>query len=426
MRYVLLSMSVNGIKNIDREIELQFSNKILNRELDIHNQNVKAIYGPNGSGKTGIVYAVSVYQSLVLGRDFITISNNNGFLDGLINQISKTFFIKMVFARFGEENNIAGIYSHSFTIKNDDGKCYIKNEEFKELHGLRLKTESKWETIYSVQDGELLDCNSNVLYLATKNLLKKQSLSSIGYEEFINYYPANKKDVTMFAKISNTWNFALRLRALFNSYYDNYNNNYGDNLFTQFLDNQRNEYIVPKDMFSLFEQRIDRLTSFIRVFNDDLVHIEISKDENNDKYVCRLTLVYEDGRKIERKYESSGTKKLMDVYSGLVDADEGKIVFIDEFDANIHDVVLVKIVDYMREYADGQFVFTTHNLGPMDVLQNDKYAIEFLSSNSHIVTWTKMGNCSAASIYRKGYVKYSPFNIESFGFLGAFGDGTIR
>ena len=63
MRYVLLSMTVNGIKNIDREIELQLSNKILNRELDIHHQNVKAIYGPNGSGKTGIVYAVSVYQN---------------------------------------------------------------------------------------------------------------------------------------------------------------------------------------------------------------------------------------------------------------------------------------------------------------------------------------------------------------------------
>ena len=149
--------------------------------------------------------------------------------------------------------------------------------------------------------------------------------------------------------------------------------------------------------------------------------IEIKKDENGDYYECENIMVYKNKR-ISEKYESTGIKKLIDLYAALCDLDEGKIVFIDEFDANIHDVLLEKLVQYAMQYAKGQLIFTTHNLGPMDVLQSAKNSIDFLSSDSRIVSWTKNGNYTAASQYKKGLIKYSPFNIEPFSFLGVFGD----
>ena len=86
----------------------------------------------------------------------------------------------------------------------------------------------------------------------------------------------------------------------------------------------------------------------------------------------------------------------------------------------------VKLVEYAQNYAEGQFVFSTHNLGPMDVLQKAKCSIDFISNDSHLVPWVKMGNCSAANVYTKGLIKYSPFNIEAFDFLGVFGNESNK
>ncbi len=112
------------------------------------------------------------------------------------------------------------------------------------------------------------------------------------------------------------------------------------------------------------------------------------------------------------------------MYSALCDLEEGKIVFIDEFDANLHDVLLVKLVDYIKQYSNGQFIFTTHNLAPMDILQKAKHSIDFLSPDSRITSWKKNGNYTAASLYSKGLIEYSPFNLEAFNFLGVFGEDS--
>ena len=133
-------------------------------------------------------------------------------------------------------------------------------------------------------------------------------------------------------------------------------------------------------------------------------------------------MIYNDGKRINKKYESTGIKKIIEMYSVLCNVENGDIVFIDEFDANIHDVLLVKLVEYVMDYAEGQLIFTTHNLAPMDVLQKAKHSIDFLSPDSRITSWTSNGNYTAASLYRKGLIEYSPFNIEPFSFIGVFGD----
>ena len=76
--------------------------------------------------------------------------------------------------------------------------------------------------------------------------------------------------------------------------------------------------------------------------------------------------------------------------------EKGQVVFIDEFDANIHDVLLIRLLEYIVNYSKGQLIFTTHNLAPMEVLKNAKHSIDFLSPDSRIVSWTKSGNYTTA------------------------------
>lgn len=121
--------------------------------------------------------------------------------------------------------------------------------------------------------------------------------------------------------------------------------------------------------------------------------------------------------------EYTGIKKLIQLFAYLNEMVEGGIVFIDEFDSNIHDVYLCALLEYLMEYGKGQLCFTTHNVGPMDVLKHHKKSIDFLSEDHEIYSWTTSGNYSPSKLYRNGMIEGSPFNIDSIDFIGIFGSG---
>lgn len=79
--------------------------------------------------------------------------------------------------------------------------------------------------------------------------------------------------------------------------------------------------------------------------------------------------------KYRLKKPVTGIKKLIQLFAYLNEMVEGGIVFIDEFDSNIHDVYLCALLEYLMEYGKGQLCFTTHNVGPMDVLKHHKKSI---------------------------------------------------
>lgn len=179
---------------------------------------------------------------------------------------------------------------------------------------------------------------------------------------------------------------------------------------------------IPKECYKAFEKMVDKLYEFLKIFKSDLQGIEIDKKENRDKWVCDLVMVY-DSYKIHAEYESTGIKKLIQLFAYLNEMVEGGIVFIDEFDSNIHDVYLCALLEYLMEYGKGQLCFTTHNVGPMDVLKHHKKSIDFLSEDHEIYSWTTSGNYSPSKLYRNGMIEGSPFNIDSIDFIGIFGSG---
>ena len=97
--------------------------------------------------------------------------------------------------------------------------------------------------------------------------------------------------------------------------------------------------------------------------------------------------------------------------------------FIDEFDSNLHDVYLCALLEYLMEYGEGQLCFTTHNVGPMDVLKQHKKSIDFLSEDHQIYPWKTNGNYSPSKLYRNGMIEGSPFNVDAIDFIGVFGTG---
>lgn len=445
MKFFLLRMKVNGIKSIDKEVQLDFYKGTLSKKFDGANSHVKAIYGPNGAGKTALVYAAEIYKNLVMNADYLAMSNATGTLDNLINQKSKRFEIEMYFAVLDKEQQVEAVYSHKIVLEKVNERYLITEERLCKLTGLQLNNKDKYNSVFWTKNGEIIELvkggEDEKIKNASMNLLDKQSFVSIFIKHIFGdqgIVLGNKLYVAVFYNLA----FALSITILMQDSDKNYINFLSitsqlDAIQTQKekLDNdiffnllrknripQGQTEQVPKKDFNKFEKYINNLCSFIRVFKDDFETIEIKKEENGDNYECEIILIYNDGKRINKKCESTGIKKIIEMYSALCDVENGDIVFIDEFDANIHDVLLVKLVEYVMNYAEGQLIFTTHNLAPMDVLQKAKHSIDFLSPDSRITSWVSNGNYTAASLYRKGLIEYSPFNIESFSFIGVFGD----
>ena len=259
------------------------------------------------------------------------------------------------------------------------------------------------------------------------NLLEKQSIVSIIANEYFN-------DNSLFARlipydlyVISPYVFCMNLKVIINDTDKHINyitpdegeiEDYFKDSFVKMTISFDADF-VEKNSYKNYQADVMKLEKFIKIFKPELEYIDIDKKEDKDNYICRKMMNYGDYR-VDSEFESTGIKKLITLYNAFSDLNNGKIVFIDELDANLHDVYLCKLIEYFSYYAKGQLCFTTHNLTPMEVLKKRNYSIDFLSDHCTITSWTKNGNYSVSKFYKEGMINGSPFNIESFDFLGIF------
>ena len=99
-------------------------------------------------------------------------------------------------------------------------------------------------------------------------------------------------------------------------------------------------------------------------------------------------------------YESAGIKKLISICSNLVACynRESYCLVVDELDSGIYEYLLGECLEVMQDKAKGQLIFTSHNLRPLEILEND----------SLLYTTVNSENCYIISKIRKipGYLIY--------------------
>ncbi len=438
MKYFLLKMDTYGMKSIDKKLEISFYKKTLKKEFSYEKSHVKGIYGSNGAGKTAIAYAMDIYKSVIVDKNAVALLHTGEKFENYINQDLNEFYVCMTFAVLDDKNIINDILSHSIKIAKVNNEYKIIEECLKKFTTLKYQETDKHKVIFHSKNNEIVDCDNTIkeeLVNKTMNILNTQSVVNTLSFQLNNDVFTNIKDC-----IVNTIYFALNITIVM-QYSDT--NNIHLNAISNALKTLKvfedklskedftllmlynsitadRKYTINKDRFNEYEVFINNLTKFIKVFKDNLVDIEIKTDEAQDNYECENIFVY-NNRRVAEKFESTGIKKLTEIYFALCNIEKGHIVFIDEFDANVHDVLLMKLIEYIAEYTEGQFIFTTHNAGPMDYLSSLDFSLDFLSSDSELVSWKKNGNYKPSSLYRKGLIDKSPFNIEPFSFLGSFG-----
>ena len=454
----LTNYSVKGIKTLDKTVLLSFYKKTINKEPDTQEYNIKGIYGMNGSGKSGIVTSVEILRNLIIDTGYLNNPITQNHLEAIVNKkVGKLSLEAEFMAKSGGE---LLLYQYEITLsKNKTGKFTIAQECLKGKKAT-LKS-SSLEKIYEVCDGEIIfiygseEENGFVAEIRNKtmNLLSTGSVSALIYDKLLcagsdNYFLDRKDKVAQVIMNAVGMLFALghklhvyldesddhkpymiqntilscddadsqnaKLYSLIGNIFELQNEN------ISVIFSSRN--MITKLKFEKFVDTINKLYEFLHIFKSDLMGIEIDKKENGDFWMCDLVMVY-DSYKIHAEFESTGIKKLIKLFVYIREMVRGGIVFIDEFDSNLHDVYLCALLEYLMEYGEGQLCFTTHNVGPMDVLKQHKKSIDFLSEDHQIYPWKTNGNYSPSKLYRNGMIEGSPFNVDAIDFIGVFGTG---
>ncbi|MBR4781944.1 MAG: hypothetical protein IK014_11400 [Lachnospiraceae bacterium] len=434
MGFYLLNLKLSGIKNIAKEIELDFYNKVL-EGFNPEKHRVKAIYGENGSGKTAIITAVSIAKKIVFSPNYLKQTDTQTLLYEIINKATHTFSIEFKFAYKGEK--AFNIYRYGLSLTINENNLYEICYEKLEMINNYTKNK-KYLPLIDIKDGQILSAAVNnddylVVKEKTLNLLRESSFISRCYNDRIIAGELTKgvfytivffADINVYLEEEDTHELYLIGRNLSEAFswgtFDDNENKPDIDKHISYMDS-RGRDIVFKENFLAYKKKIDRLCKFLRLFKSDLKEIKIDKRDDGETYKCELVLDY--GKySVNREFESTGIKKLIKLYDALVNADEGGISFIDEMDANLNDVYLCKIIEYFTKYGKGQLCFTTHNLDPMSVLKSNRNAIDFLSSDNKIIPWKVTGNAAPDRYYRNGMIEDMPFNVDAIDFIGMFGE----
>lgn len=102
----------------------------------------------------------------------------------------------------------------------------------------------------------------------------------------------------------------------------------------------------------------------------------------NGSVGCRVQLISKKNNKdIPLRYESEGIKKIISILQLLIYMynNPSITVVIDELDSGIFEYLLGEILKIISEKGQGQLIFTSHNLRPLETL--DKSFIVFTTTN---------------------------------------------
>ena len=448
-KFFLVSYRVKGIKNFEEEVSFSFYKKTITKPIDTGNYNVKGIYGMNGSGKSAIISSVDILRNLLINENYLNIPIVQSSLDEIINKKIEELHIGTKFLLKVSED-IAYLYEYEVVLKkNNFGKYVIDSEQLSCRNAFSKKDEVI--SVFKVKKGEIEYINTeegidseNEFREKTKNLLSNSSASSLFFMKF------NHNKIKSVNPDSISMGTLVLLSYSFNMYvYMDQSDNHTDYFVNDINDilnknSEKNIKIhaaqmnllhsfditnlsifscktntIPVDKYEAYKDFVKKLKKFIQIFKPELKDIEIERKDKGVDYVCSLNMVYE-GFSINSEFESTGIKKLIKLYAYLQEMVKGGIVFIDELDSNLHDVYLCALLEYLMDYGQGQLCFTTHNVGPMDILKRNKKSIDFLSIDNKIYPWKTNGNYSPAKLYRNGMIEGSPFNIDAIDFIDVF------
>lgn len=388
--------------------------------LENHRKNYKAsvlgLYGQNGSGKTALIDAIALLKFALCGRpipkqyaDFVNVDADAATLEYefTVKDIDKKaeYNVNYSFSLKKEiEKNAVNIDDNSLEVAEEE-KAVIVDEVLSYSYECGDKKIRKMPIINTrTSDVFLPKSKYNVLtgnedekdLFVAKKIALATSKSFVFSKELLNCIRKNceeKYHVFLFDALTKFGNFELFIIDVKNSglisfdalplffKYSNKRGNAVGNLpiplnGSGVIPEQAFEVVnnVIKNMNIVLEQLIPNLTIGIKVIGTQTMK------NGETGYIIEL-ISKKNKKEIALRYESEGIKKIVSILQLLIVVynNDSITVAIDELDSGIFEYLLGEILRIISEKGNGQLIFTSHNLRPLETI--DKGFIAFTTTN---------------------------------------------
>ncbi len=164
----------------------------------------------------------------------------------------------------------------------------------------------------------------------------------------------------------------------------------------------------PKHLFHEFRQSMVYVNQVLSQIIPGL-HLQehelgLELNADNQEMMRFELLAVRAGVAIPLKYESDGIKKLISflLYWIRVSNTPGACLIVDELDASIFEYLLGELLSVWEANAQGQLIFTAHNLHPLEML--DKSSVIFTTIDPHN-RFIRLKNVKASNNLRDVYLR---------------------
>ena len=132
--------------------------------------------------------------------------------------------------------------------------------------------------------------------------------------------------------------------------------------------------------------------------------ISMTQDDDGDNIHKVELLAVRNGRELPLRCESDGVRKLISTLSLLIAVYNHRSVTVayDEFDSGIFEYLLGEILQVLQSSGKGQFIFTSHNMRPLEVL--DRNYVWFTSTDPDN-RYIRINGLSGTNNLRKVYYR---------------------
>lgn len=416
-------------------------------------KKIVAIYGENGSGKSNIV---SAFTSLSQSLDTV---KNQANLAKLQKKIADTaeeseqrqltpenIWLQLV--RSGNVTNTdlplifknAGmigskepvVLQYNFNIADNDG--YYKLVFNRGERGLYLAEESLYYLIKR-SSGTLFkvsgDAEGNVTSKLSPSLFKRGTMREMAGDSIDRLWGKNSFLAIFNGIIMNnnyqylrenvSANF-LQVMEMFNHLAFRGDDGSSVNNFQLLLRNMLRGVLPDSER----TQRVLKITEdslnkyFVPLYSD--IYQVFYQYQGNDKETINYEL-FEKKRiggeviDVPFRLESNGTRRLLDLFPLFLNAVHGETVVIDEIDQGIHDLLIDRLIENIKDDIRGQLIFTTHDTQVMKEL--DPTAVYIIQSDvegkKRVISLSRNGQVNIAAnnniqkMYLNGYFAGIPY-----------------
>ena len=377
--------------------------------------DILGIYGQNGSGKTSFIEALDILRILMSGKSIpnyyadciakgkeyakLSFTFDFQYPNEIVRTIKYEFKLRVIDldsekVNIGYENEVIEV----------DNKNYI--QVFDEIvsvtggfEGKNIKMQSIIDT--SLQDGVFGPVTKRKFFidpkykfselendfLVYKKLALEKSQSFIFMDKVLNIFKEKgnnsdffqvlqelKKYASWYLKIIRTKDYALIRASRLSPF------NLPLPVYFRFSDEPifiGKGTVVSKDLYETLDKLFSNMNLVLRELLPD-TDIRLKKlspallKSGEEGFAIDLVSI-RNGFELPIRVESDGIKKLISSMSLIIDAFNvpSLTIAIDEFDAGVFEYLLGEILEIFEVNGKGQFIFTSHNLRPLEVINKN-------------------------------------------------------